>query len=146
MSDERLRAWGAVGAADAAARGIRVITRRVPELAPVLVHGDCHTENIVRSRDGAYQWIDWQEAHRGDGLADLVFLWQRAEFAGARPPRAAMMAAYAHARRLDQTSMRPLIDQAELRLLLHSWPPFLGLGTSSGREVMRRRLVALTNG
>lgn len=139
--------WGGLASAEAASRG-RELLRSVPELGlpVVLQHGDCHVENIVTDHDGRPMWIDWQEARPGDGLADLVFLWQRAEFAGARPPREAMTVAYAAGRGRDPGDLQPGIDHTELRLLLDAWPPFLGYGDDTGRAVMRDRLTALTSG
>jgi hypothetical protein len=96
--------WGAVGAGREARRGAELLHRRaevaLPALPTVLTHGDCHTENIVQDASGRYRWIDWEQAHLGDGLDDLVFMWQRAEFAGASPPREAMLTAYTAARAL----------------------------------------------
>lgn len=111
----------------------------------VLEHGDCHTENIVRDADGRFRWIDWQEARTGDGFSDLAFLWQRAEFAGARPPRAAMTQAYIAARGLTlDRDVRRCLDMAELRLLFLAWPPFLGHGSPASQRHLTDRLCDLT--
>ncbi len=139
-------AWKAMGAEDAADRGIRRLADAPTSALPVvLVHGDSHVGNIIHDHDGAPLWIDWQEAHLGDGLADLVFLWQRGEFAGARPPRVEMTARYAQQRSIHPDQLQERLDLAELRLLLHSWPPFLEHGSPMARETMRRRLVALSS-
>lgn len=114
-------------------------------LPAVLEHGDCHLDNIVLDAAGRILLVDWQEARLGDGLADLVFVWQRAEFAGAHPPREAMTATYADTRGLDRASLAPLLDRTELRLLEEAWHPFLPLGDDSGRAAMSRRLAALTS-
>jgi len=111
----------------------------------VLAHGDCHLDNMVRDGSGRVLLVDWQDARRGDGLDDLVFTWQRAEFEGARPPREEMTATYAAARGLDGAALAPLLDAAELRLLREDWPPFLAMGDESGRTVLARRLAALTS-
>jgi aminoglycoside phosphotransferase (APT) family kinase protein len=71
-------------------------------LPTVLEHGDSHVGNVVRDTAGRLQLVDWQEARLGDGLPDLVFAWQRAEFVAARPPRRAMTEAYGDARGLDR--------------------------------------------
>lgn len=111
----------------------------------VLEHGDCHTENIVRDEDGRFRWIDWQEARTGDGFSDLAFVWQRAEFAGARPPREEMTQAYASARGLTvDHDVRRSLDSAELRLLFLAWPPFLGHGSPASRRHLSDRLCDLT--
>jgi hypothetical protein len=145
-SDRGLKVWAKLGSGRDAARGVELL-KCTPslDLPLVLEHGDCHTENLVQHPAGGYRWIDWQEAHLGDGLSDLVFMWQRAEFAGARPPRPEMTAVYAHARQLAPSKLQPLLDHAELRLLLHSWPPFLGYGGPAAQDVMRRRLNTLVS-
>ena len=111
---------------------------------PLLEHGDCHTENIVRDEHGAYRWIDWQEAHLGDGFGDLIFLWQRAEFDGADPPREAMTVAYTAARHLHlKPILRRALSLTELRLLFISWPPFLPYGTPENQQRMKEQLPRL---
>ncbi|MET0694528.1 MAG: phosphotransferase [Propionibacteriaceae bacterium] len=139
-----LAPWFTLGAGDDALRGSQLLAEQPAlQLPQVLTHGDCHLDNILHDPSGALVWIDWQEAHLGDGLGDLVFLWQRAEFDGARPPRAEMTRGYARARQLDPGELQPLLDRVELQLLLHSWPPFLSYGTPTARDTMRRRLAAL---
>lgn len=140
---DRVPVGVAVGAAE-------IIRNRAEAVGPgtagqVLEHGDCHTENIVRDEGGRFRWIDWQEARTGDGFSDLVFLWQRAEFAGAGPPREEMTHAYAAARGLvvDQHVRREL-DGAELRLLVLAWPPFLGYGSAASQRHLSDRLGHLT--
>jgi len=141
--------WDEVGAGREARRGAEMLDRcadvALRALATVLTHGDCHTENIVRDASGRYRWIDWQQACLGDGIDDLVFIWQRAEFAGASPPRRAMLAAYADARALQPFVLKPLCERAELRLLLHSWGSYLSYGSPGGRDLMRRRLYTVTS-
>lgn len=144
---DALEPWSALGVGDEARRGAARLTTSGPSPLPLtLEHGDSHLDNILRDHHGALVWVDWQEARLGDGLSDLAFLWQRAEFAGGRPPRPEMTATYADVRGLDPADLQPLLDEAELHLLLHSWPPFLAYGTPAAREIMRRRLVALVNG
>lgn len=144
--DDGRRVWRALGAAAEVERGERRLAGSGASGLPlVLEHGDCHLENVVRTVDGRLVWVDWQESGLGDGIGDLVFLWQRAEFAGARPPRPKMTAAYAEGRGLDPARLQAALELVELRLLLYSWPPFLGYGTESARGVMRRRLTALVD-
>lgn len=143
--------WGAIALLVAAVHAVpvppgweeQVVAGPLP---PVLEHGDCHVDNMVRDRAGRVLLVDWQEARLGHGLADLVFVWQRAEFAGAHPPREAMTEAYADARGLDRVALAPLLDRIELRLLREEWPPFLSLGDDAGRAALARRLAALTSG
>ena len=86
--------WSDHGLAGLARRGARLLAALHDQpalLAAAVTHGDCHTENLARAPDGRPRWLDWQDACSSDGLDDLVFLWERAEFAGAGPPRAAMV-------------------------------------------------------
>lgn len=144
------RAWADWVPADLAATAQDIIWSDLASCGPggageVLEHGDCHTENIVRDRDGRFRWIDWQEARVGDGFSDLVFLWQRAEFAGARPPREGMRQAYVTARGLTlDRAVRRSLDLAELRLLFLAWPPFLDYGPPRSQRHMTDRLRDLT--
>lgn len=143
-----LRGWDGHGWSAVATRAARRLADADdPGPGPVLAHGDCHLGNLVRGPDGGPLWVDWQEVGLGSGLGDLVFLWQRAEFDGARPPRAAMTASYADARglRLDR-SLRSALDAVELRLLLIAWPAFLSHGSEAGRQVMAGRLTELASG
>ncbi len=114
------------------------------DLPPCLVHGDVHAGNLLI--DGAHNlvWADWQEVGIAAGPEDLALLWQRAEFDGADPPRAAMLASYAKARGIPYDSeLIRAVTTAELRLLLLDWPPFLTGADPSRAAVMRRRLEAL---
>lgn len=141
--------WAKLGHTEAAKQAADLLRDRARQpndlpSATVLEHGDCHTENIVRDESGAFRWIDWQEAHLGNGFGDLVFLWQRAEFTGANPPRQAMTNAYAAARNLHPGSgLNRAISLTELRLLFTSWPPFLVYGTPQHQERMTARLPQL---
>jgi aminoglycoside phosphotransferase (APT) family kinase protein len=103
--------------------------------APCLVHGDCHAQNLLLDEDGELVWADWQAVGHGHGPEDLALLWQRAQFNGATPPRAATLTAYAEGRdiRLDETFQRA-VTAAELCLLLVGWPGFLLQEPSPGRD------------
>lgn len=142
---EAARAWRDRGDDELADRGLARLqegagqTLGVP-VSSTLEHGDCHTENIVRDARGRFRWIDWQEAHLGTGLGDLIFLWQRAEFAGAAPPRRAMTRAYADARALDASDLEPALKALELRMLFVLWPPFLLYGSPGSQRMMISRL------
>ena len=147
---EAVLLWSGHGSARSAERGrdrlaaARTASRRLPT---VLTHGDCHVGNLLRRADGQVVWVDWQEACLSDGVDDLVFLWQRAEFDGADPPREAMTAAYAAARGLTSDGhLRSALAASELRLLLVAWPPFLRHGRPERRRRMARRLDQLVTG
>ncbi len=136
--------WRDLNSGEIVMQGVELLREPRPWLTPPgLQHGDAHVENVLRAYDGRIVWVDWHEANLGDGVSDLVFCWQRAEFAGGNPPREAMTAAYARARKLDPRALRTAIAWAELQLLVHSWPPFLQYGTPQAREFMRTRLEAL---
>lgn len=145
---EAARAWRDRGEEDIADQGLRRLLEDAGRglgdpVSTTLEHGDCHAENIVRDDLGRFRWIDWQEAHLGTGLGDLVFLWQRAEFAGATTPRHAMTRAYAEARALDPSELEPTLDAIELRMLFASWPPFLPYGSLDSQRTMISRLRCL---
>lgn len=110
-------------------------------LAAVLTHGDCHVGNLLRSSTGSTLWADWQEVCLSTGVDDLVFLWQRAEFDGASPPRDAMAAAYGSARHLGKDAdLGRALAACELRLLLVEWPEYVSYGTDAQRRIMTQRL------
>lgn len=141
--------WNDRGSAVPAARGAArlAVVRDLPPLAgPVLTHGDCHVGNLLHGPGGRVLWADWQEACLSSGLDDLVFLWQRAEFDGAHPPREAMNAAYAAARSFSlDDAFRAAVEAAELRLLLVAWPHFLPYGRQERQQAMTQRLHRLTS-
>lgn len=145
--DEARGLWGAYGFASLSQQAAGLLAQlrySTPNLEPVLTHGDCHVDNLVCGVDGRARWVDWQEASASSGLADLVFLWQRAEAAGAQPPRPEMIHAYAHARSLTlDEDLRCALQTVELRLLLVSWPHFLGYGGSDRIRAMGGRLRQL---
>ncbi len=147
---DAVRGWARHGSAALAARAAERLdaARSLPSgLATVLTHGDCHVGNVLNGPGGRPVWVDWQEVCLSSGLDDLVFLWQRAEFDGAHPPRAAMTAAYAAARGVPRGgALRAALDSCELRRLLVDWPPFLGHGSPDHRQVMTRRLEELADG
>jgi Ser/Thr protein kinase RdoA (MazF antagonist) len=117
------------------------VTRALIQAPMTLIHGDCHVDNLLIHDGGELVWVDWQEVSAGAGPEDLALLWQRAEFDGARPPRAAMTAAYiAGLGTMLDGSVEQLMLAAELRLLLLEWPHFLPHGDSQQQQTMLRRL------
>ena len=145
-----VQAWNDRGFAVPAARAAKQLSKSKdlqPFTSPVLTHGDCHIGNLLLGPNGRVMWIDWQEVCLSNGLDDLVLLWQRAEFDGANPPRTAMLAAYAAARRLPvDDAFLSAIKASELRLLLLAWPHFLDYGKQERQELMTQRLVQLSSG
>jgi aminoglycoside phosphotransferase len=111
----------------------------------VVVHGDCHVGNLLRDGD-ATVWIDWLDMRAGTGAEDLALLWQRAEFDGGRPPRAAMLDVYLrHRGDLEVPVFRRALAAEEVRLLAVDWPRFLASGPPARRSELvdlMRRLTA----
>jgi aminoglycoside phosphotransferase (APT) family kinase protein len=140
----RWSAYGFAALASRAAEQLAAGSDRQPVWGPVLTHGDCHLGNLLQAPDGSTLWADWQEVCLSSGLGDLVFLWQRAEFDGAHPPREAMTSAYAAARSLPlDNDFRAALAACELRSLLVAWPFYLAYGHQSRQQVMFRRLHQL---
>lgn len=144
-----VRVWNGRGSAVPAARAVERLARS-KDLQPfaglVLTHGDCHIGNLLQGPGGRVVWTDWQEVCLSNGLDDLVFLWQRAEFDGADPPRDDMTAAYAAARRIPlDEAFRSAIKASELRLLFVAWPHFLPYGQQDRQELMTQRLSQLSS-
>ncbi len=91
-------------------------------------------------------WVDWQEVCLSSGLLDLAFLWQRAEFAGAIPPREAMWDAYLTTRGSQpDLDPQPELAVAELLLLLLAWPSYLHYGSKHQQELMTHQLGQLVD-
>jgi len=134
------------------ARGFGALPRRATELIAVgyeldetlprvVTHGDCHVGKLMRSDLGDTVGVDWQEVCLSSGFLDLAFLWQRAEFAGATPPREAMWEVYLTTRGLrPDLDPRSLIAVAELLLPLVDWPVFLHCGSRPQQQLMTQRL------
>jgi Ser/Thr protein kinase RdoA (MazF antagonist) len=126
----------------------RDLDRALDALPVGLIHGDCHTGNLLVDDSGEFCWADWQEVGVGHGPEDLALLWQRAEFGGAVPPRQAMLDAYLAARGLrseptDPGAVRAAVA-AELRLLLLDWPFYLVGAEDAARDRLIRRFQELS--
>lgn len=139
--------WRAVGCAPLSERlavDATALVDAVAVLPACLVHGDCHTGNLLVDVTGDLVWADWQEVSIGHGPEDLALLWQRAEFDGARPPRAAMLTIYARARGIPpDADLRRAVIAAELLLLLLAWPQHLTVADAWRTRLMIRRLHRL---
>ncbi|RKN03823.1 aminoglycoside phosphotransferase family protein [Streptomyces radicis] len=114
------------------------LTERQP---PVLVHGDCHTDNVVHDA-GSLVFCDWQETRIGRPASDLAFLQVRATPAGTTVPRA-LMDAYLDARPCDRDALERALVAEELAILLFLWPPFAPFNAPEAVERVRRRARAL---
>jgi hypothetical protein len=139
--------WSALGyrtLAHRAAAVLPVARASVNDLLPTaLIHGDCNVGNLLLS-GGQIVRADWQEISLGAGPEDLALLLQRAEFDGARPPRAAMLDAYSTARGIPgNADLGRALAAAELRLLLVDWPKYVPYGTADRQQTMVQRLQHL---
>jgi aminoglycoside phosphotransferase (APT) family kinase protein len=104
----------------------------------VFTHGDCHTDNIVRSGDSLV-FCDWQLAGVARPASDLAFLSVRATPAGV-PVAPALLDAYRASRPCDA---RALVAE-ELAVLVFLWPPYAAFNGSDGIARIRRRAEELT--
>jgi aminoglycoside phosphotransferase (APT) family kinase protein len=113
------------------------LERQILQAGECFVHGDCHTENILRE-DGALVWIDWQSVGIGNPARDLAFLNVRAMPSGAQiPPE--MLNTYCSERDKDPERMRRSVIAAELSIFIFEWPPYASFNTPVGTRRVRRR-------
>jgi aminoglycoside phosphotransferase (APT) family kinase protein len=124
-------------ALDAIIESRELLEQEILQAGECFVHGDCHTENILRE-DGALVWIDWQSTGIGNPARDLAFLDARATPSGARiPPE--MLATYCSDRDKDLERMRRSVIAAELSIFIFEWPPYASFNTPAGTRRVRRR-------
>jgi hypothetical protein len=122
---------------DAIIESRELLEQEILQAGECFVHGDCHTENILRE-DSALVWIDWQSAGIGNPARDLAFLNARAAPSGVRiPPE--MLAAYCSERDKDLERMRRSVIAAELSIFLFEWPPYASFNSPAGTRRVRRR-------
>jgi Ser/Thr protein kinase RdoA (MazF antagonist) len=113
------------------------LAQEILQAGECFVHGDCHTENILRE-DGALVWIDWQGTGIGNPARELAFLHARATPSGARiPPE--LLATYCRERNTDLEQMRRSVLAAELGIFLFEWPPYASFNSPAGTQRVRRR-------
>jgi hypothetical protein len=122
---------------DAIIESRELLEQEILQAGECFVHGDCHTENILRE-DGALVWIDWQGAGIGNPARELAFLHARATPSGARiPPE--VLASYCRDRDKDLERMRRSVIAAELSIFIFEWPPYASFNTPAGIRRVRRR-------
>jgi aminoglycoside phosphotransferase (APT) family kinase protein len=142
-----MRAWpsGAGWPGTRSPTGWRVARRVDGARSTALIHGDCHVGNLLCDNH-TMAWIDWLDMCAGTGAEDLALLWQRAEFDGGHPPRAAMLDVYRHHRDdVDTAVFGRALAVEEIRLLAVDWPAFLVGAVPQRRAVpvdRMRRLIA----
>ncbi len=115
----------------------------VSALDQTLVHGDCHTANLLRDRDDIV-WVDWQEAGIGNPAEDLAFLSVRSVPEGVEPPREAMLEVYARGRSVSVEPLRRAVLAAELATFVVQWPHYAALNTPTANGRVRARVGELT--
>jgi Ser/Thr protein kinase RdoA (MazF antagonist) len=89
----------------------------------VLVHGDCHTGNIVHAANGLV-FCDWQSTGAGRATSDLAMLGVRAAPAGVAIPRDAKTAYVKQRGGGDANELERALILEELAIFLFQWPPF----------------------
>lgn len=142
--DAGLAVWRGLAGDAVADRAGQLLAASLTPLPAVLVHGDCHVGNLLR-HGAATAWIDWLDMCAGTGAEDLALLWQRAEFDGGHPPRAAMLEVYLrHRDDVDAAMFRRALAAEEIRLLIVDWPAFLASAPARPRAVLVDRMRHLT--
>jgi aminoglycoside phosphotransferase (APT) family kinase protein len=96
----------------------------------VLVHGDCHTGNIVHAADGLV-FCDWQSTGAGRATSDLAMLGVRATPAGVAVPCDALTA-YMNRRGADVNELERALILEELAIFVFQWPPFAAYNSRVG--------------
>lgn len=96
----------------------------------VLIHGDCHTGNIVHAA-GTLAFCDWQSTGGGRATCDLAMLSVRATPAGVTVP-GEMMTAYLSRRGCDPGELERALMLEELAKFVFQWPPFAASNTQAG--------------
>jgi len=96
----------------------------------VLVHGDCHTGNIVHAADRLV-FCDWQSTGLGRATTDLAMVSVRAAPAGVAVPRNAMTT-YVNRRGDDFNDLERALILEELAIFVFQWPPFAAYNSRAG--------------
>lgn len=122
---------------DAVVDSRELLEQAILQAGECFVHGDCHTENILRE-DGALVWIDWQGTGIGNPALELAFLDARATPSGARVPPE-VLARYCTERDSDLQQMWRSVIAAELAIFVFVWPPYASYNSPAGTRRVRRR-------
>jgi aminoglycoside phosphotransferase (APT) family kinase protein len=88
----------------------------------VLVHGDCHTGNVLHSAGGLV-FCDWQSAGAGRAASDLAMIAVRAAPSGARVPPA-LMSEYLGQRGAGVSQLERTLILEELAIFVFQWPTY----------------------
>jgi Ser/Thr protein kinase RdoA (MazF antagonist) len=113
------------------------LQERIGLLPPVLVHGDCHLDNIVHGTSSPV-FCDWQATGIGRPVSDLAFLSVRATPSGTAVPRV-LVDAYLDNSPHDRRRLESALVAEELATLVFLWPPYATFNSPAGIERIRRR-------
>jgi fructosamine-3-kinase len=111
------------------------LRRELASQPAVLIHGDCHTGNIVHDADGL-AFCDWQSTGIGRATSDLALLSVRVTPAGVTVSHE-MMTAYLNHSGGDCAALERALILEELAIFVFQWPPFAAYNSRAG--VMRVR-------
>lgn len=102
-----------------------------------LVHGDCHTDNMVYADDEPV-FCDWQETVVGRPMSDLAFLSVRATPNGTAVP-SVLLDAYAQAGSHDRSELERALLAEELAMFVFLWPGYAAYIDPAGTDRVHRR-------
>jgi aminoglycoside phosphotransferase (APT) family kinase protein len=125
------------GTLDAILASREALEREILHAGMCFLHGDCHTENILREGDDLV-WIDWQGTRMGNPALELAFLHARVTPSGAQVP-AWFLDAYCSGREIELEQIRRSVIAAELSIFVFEWPPYTLFDTQDGTSRVRRR-------
>ncbi len=108
---------------------------------PVLIHGDCHTGNIVHAEAGLV-FCDWQSVGVGRATSDLAFAGVRAAPAGVAVPRS-VLTEYASRHGSDFGELERALILEELAIFVFLWPPYAAYNNPAGIARVQDRARAL---
>lgn len=119
--------------------------RGLPE---VLVHGDCHTANILDGPHGVV-FCDWQSTGLGRAGSDLAFLSVRATPSGTHVPADVIHEYRLRSKELGMESGPAAFTRAvaleELAILTFQWPSYAARNSEAANVCIRRRASLLAD-
>jgi len=117
------------------------LERQMETLPQVFVHGDCHTDNIMRLRESLV-FLDWQTSGVGRPGSDLAFLSVRATPAGVTVPPE-LLNSYLGGRPAERRTLELALLAEELAVYILQWPAFAAYNSAAGIDRVRRRTQSL---
>ncbi len=110
---------------------------------PSLIHGDCHTGNIVHECSEPLL-LDWQNAAIRSGTDDMAFLLLRAGVESrVPPPTKRVIRLYAHHRGLAEGVVLDAVRAAQLLVLAFHYPAFAAFLEERQSARLRAAFTAL---